>query len=80
MSEQPIEENVENVSFMNILATAVLVNNNQLEVPIDIVLMDFSDKNISLSYDEDRRMLILELVELEKEETDESGQTIEESA
>jgi pyrimidine operon attenuation protein/uracil phosphoribosyltransferase len=63
---------------MNILATAVLVNNNHLELPMDVVLADFSDKNISLSYDEDRRTLILELVELENE--DESGQTIEESA
>jgi pyrimidine operon attenuation protein/uracil phosphoribosyltransferase len=78
MSEQPTEEELTNVSFMNILATAVLVNNNHLELPMDVVLADFSDKNISLSYDEDRRTLILELVELENE--DESGQTIEESA
>jgi pyrimidine operon attenuation protein/uracil phosphoribosyltransferase len=78
MSEQPTEEELTNVSFMNILATAVLVNNNHLELPMDVVLADFSDKNISLSYDEDRRTLILELVELESE--DESGQISEESA
>lgn len=78
MSEMP-EEQLTNVSLMNIMAAAILVSDNHLEVPIELALSDFGSQQISLSFDEDRKVLILELVEY-GEETDESGQTSEESA
>jgi hypothetical protein len=48
------------------------MNDNLLEVPVDVAVSDFSSKQIALAYDEDRRMLILQLVDMEIN-TDESG-------
>jgi hypothetical protein len=76
MSEQ-LEEELTNVSLTNILACSIISNDNRLEIPIDLALQDFGNTQIALSYDEDRRMLILELVEMENV-ADESGQDSEE--
>jgi hypothetical protein len=78
MSEQ-LEQDLTNVSLTNILACSIISNDNHLEIPIDLALKDFGNTQIALSYDEDRRMLILELVEVEGD-TDESGQTSQEPA
>lgn len=79
MSETPQEENLANVSLTNILASAVLLNENKLEIPIDIALADFGSKQLAVAYDEDRRMLILELVDMEVGQ-DESGRDSTESS
>ena len=63
---------------MNILASSIFLNNNRLEVPIDMVISDYSKFQIAMMFDENRRMIIMEMVE--SEDTDESGQTSEESA
>lgn len=63
---------------MNILAAAVITSKNHLELSIDLVLEDFSSKNLVLGYNEDTRKIILELIEIG--ETDESGQISQEPA
>lgn len=79
MSKQ-LEQDLTNISLTNILACSIFLNENRLEIPIDLALKDFGNTQIALSYDEDTKILILELVELEGDATDESGQTVEESA
>lgn len=78
MSEEFQQEQLANLSLMNILAAAVITSKNHLELSIDLVLEDFSSKNLVLGYNEDTRKIILELIEIG--ETDESGQISQEPA
>lgn len=79
MSKQ-LEQDLTNVSLTNILACSIFLNDNRLEIPIDLALKDFGNTQIALSYDEDTKILILELVEVEGDVTDESGQTSQDPA
>lgn len=62
MSEEVLPEDMVQLDLNNLIA-AIVHNLGIVAVPIDDVLADYSDKSLAVSFDDESRMLILDLVD-----------------
>lgn len=69
-----MNEEFTDIGLMNILAAAVLLNDNKLEVPVEMAIAKYEDLQLAITFNEDTDMLLLELKEMKNDESGSVGE------
>ena len=64
-----MNEELTNISLMNILASVILLCENKVEIPIEMAVSNYDDLNLAITYNEDQKTLLLELKEIKSDES-----------
>jgi hypothetical protein len=69
-----MNEQFTDISLMNVLAAAVLLNDNKLEIPVEMAIAQYENLQLAITFNEDADLLVLELKEMNDDESGSTGE------